>query len=155
MRKEPSSRRDFDKSKSCKPPRTIRWNWRLNVLTRNAEWKMTSNWKCPRSLLKTKDLSRWTLKREEWESKSTSVKSRDYGKRNLVYIVLRENKNGKREDSSKKWRKCRDTSSSNKNKRCSRNIKRSSNNSILKPPVVMVMLDLDENKKYEFMQHIT
>lgn len=61
-------KKEEDKKRSFKPPRTTSSNLRPRDSRKKREWKKISRLRWLRSSLKMKDLSRWTPKREEWEN---------------------------------------------------------------------------------------
>lgn len=90
-------KRKLDKNTNFRLPRIISSNLRPRDLLKKREWKTNSRSKWLRSLLRMSVWSKWTPKREEWENNSTKETSNNYGKKNFLYIVSKENKNGKRE----------------------------------------------------------
>lgn len=61
-------KKEEDKRRNYRPPRTTSSNLRLRECRKKRGWKKISRLRWLRSSLKMKDLSRWTPKREEWEN---------------------------------------------------------------------------------------
>jgi len=92
--KDQNMKRDNDKKPNSKKPKIINLNSRPKDSQKKREWKTSSRSRWPRNSLKMNAWNRWMHKKEEWENYSIKEISNNYGKKNLLYIVHKENKNG-------------------------------------------------------------
>lgn len=78
---EPKWKRGSALNRSCKRRKISSWDSRPNARQRSSAWKTSSNKSCSNALPRTRSLSRWMPRNAGCASRSTSVKSKDCGRR--------------------------------------------------------------------------